>query len=220
MTRQAGVSLALGVTVLALLATLQVQRHALRAAALRSDSLEVAADSSRRWWDGRFQVAARRAYQVEIQLATALKQGQATAASLVHARLEADSLQRVIEGQVTHDSAVGSATARGELAAESLGVTVRADVLIQPVRALGPLTSTFTWNVTRHPVLLDVALVCLPGHRAEARISTPSHVPLTITGAASRPDVCYPPPRWQPFSLRPPSLPWLVGAGLVGYLLR
>ena len=198
--------------------TVYAQRRVLRAAQLHADSVEVAADSSRRYWVGQTQVAARRAYQGQVQLAAALQQLQATGATLVGVRLERDSLRRVGVGRASEDTAARTVTARGELAADSLGVTVRADVVLGPVQALGPLTSSFTWDVVRHPILLDVALVCLPGHRAEAQITSPNMVPLTVTGAASRADICYPPPRWSPFSLRPPSLPWLVGAYLLGRL--
>ena len=210
----------LGLFVLGLLVAVGYQQRALRAAALRQDSLEVAADSSRRFWVGEVQVAARRAFQAEVQLTHALQQGRAAGAALVHARLEADSLRRISTGRTTEDTSRAVVVATGELVAESLGVTVTADVAIAPVRTLGPVVSTFQWDLVRHPVLLDVALVCLPGHRAEARISSPSAVPLTVIGATSRADVCYPPPRWSPFSLQPPSLPWLVGAFGLGLLVR
>ncbi len=214
-------TLALGAIAAALLGVIAVQRSALRTAALQRDSLEVAADSSRRHWDGELQIAARRAFQAEVQLAHALQQGRATGATLVQLRLEADSLRRITAGQVTHHPTDSTFTASGELAAESLGVTVRADVLLRGLSAVpgATVTSAFQWDVIRHPVLLDVALVCLPGHRAEARVSSPSAVLLTVQGAASRPDVCYPPPRWSPLSLRPPSLPWVAGAFVAGVLV-
>lgn len=210
----------LGLLALAQLLAIVQQRQALRTAALRQDSLEVAGDVSRRVLWGRVHVTLRRAYQAEVQLTEALKQGRATGAALVHARLEADSLRHRTVGRTSEDTSRAIVTAAGELVAESLGVTVRAAVVVQPVRALGPVSSQFTWDVVRQPILLDVALVCLPGHRAEARVasSTPG-VPMTISGATSRPDVCYPAPRWSPLGLRPPSLPWLVGAFVAGLLV-
>lgn len=198
---------------------LTVQQTALRRAELGRDSAEVARDSSRTFWVGQARVAARRAYQGQVELLHALQQGRATGATLVAVRLERDSLQRITAGQVTHDTAAHTITAHGELAAESLGVGVRADVTVEGVAPVpgAPVTSQFAWQLTREPIPLDVALVCLPGHRAEARVTGPTWAALTVQGAASRDDICYERPSWSPLSLRPPSLLWLGGAFVLGW---
>ena len=213
------VLLALLVVISALLLTVTALRGRLRDARLETSNVEAELDRTRTRYVDSLRISERLAKQLEVELSHALKEGRARGASLVHLTVERDSLQRVVlEQRVRIDTTQASVAAASELVAESLGVTVAADVVLQPVRALGPVTATFTWNVVRHPILLDVALVCLPGHRAEARISGPPHLPITITGATSRPDVCYPPPRWQPFSFQPPSVLWL-GAAFAGGVL-
>ena len=211
-------TLLLAICVLGLGLAVGSQQRALRRAELGRDSAEVRADSSRTYWSGQARVAARRAYQGQVELAHALRQGQALGATLVAVRLERDSLQRVSAGRAREDTTARTITATGELHAESLGVAVRASVQLRPVRAVGPLVSEFTWDVQRDPIAIDVAVVCLPGHRAEARITGPSWAALTVQGAASRDDICYPKPMWSPLSLRPPSLPWLAAAFVAGWV--
>lgn len=207
-------------TVVGLAIAVTVQQSALRRAELGRDSAEVARDSSRTFWVDQARVAARRAYQGQVELTHALHQRDAVGATLVSVRLERDSLRRVSTGQVTHDTTLHTITAHGELAAESLGVGVRADVTVEGVAPVpgAPVTSRFAWELTREPIPLAVALVCLPGHRAEARVTGPTWAALTVQGAASRDDICYPKPTWSPLSLRPPSLVWLAGAFAVGWL--
>lgn len=164
-------------------------------------------------------VAERLAFQTEVRLREAFRDSvERMAQATARIRIEADSLRRVVEGAAATEDSVGNLTTTGRLdARDSLGIQVEAKVTIPADRTIKPV---WTWRVWRGPIALELALSC-QGDQAVAQLAGPPWLPLAIDSVAQRPELCIPPVRlrWNPFSLRIPSLPWAVGLGIAGYVL-
>jgi len=196
----------------------------LRSPALRKEQLaaanaRAAADTSRHRVEGQLAIATRLAFQRSVELAAAVREKGKVGQSAVRLRLEGDSLRRELAGRVlpTTDTAAHQVVAVGELdARDTLGIRAAARVTVSDVTPGPRPLALFAWTLERAPAPLEVSLSC-QGRDAVADVTGPRWLPITIDQAVQSPEVCNPPPRWEPFSVRLPSVPValvLIGAGM------
>jgi hypothetical protein len=170
-----------------------------------------AADSTTHWYAGQLQLASRLALQGQVQLAGALRDRHVQAVTITSLRLEADSLRR--EHAKAPVVTVGSFDAADTLdARDSAGVRVVAAVHGDTAR------TTWRWDLEREAAAFDVSMGC-KRDTAVAQVQGPRWARVSIVRAQQDAAICNPPPRWNPLSLRAPSLPLLAAAGLLGWLL-
>jgi hypothetical protein len=209
---------------LVVLAVAQGAAAAWHAAQLRRERIaaanaRAAADTSRRRIVGDLQLVQRLAYQRTVELAAAVRERGKVGQANVRLRLEGDSLRAVLTpGRVTTPD-TGTVVVAGQLdARDTLGVRVDAVVSVTGVRPGPDLRGFFVWRLERAPATLDVSISCR-GADAVADVVGPPWLPLTITEAAQRADVCNPPAGWSAWSLNAPSLPVAAGLVVIGILL-
>lgn len=195
------------------------QRRVNRQLTIDAANARAAADTSRRRIVDNLQLVQRLAYQRTVELAAAVQERGKVGQANVRLRLEGDSLRAVLtEGRVTTPD-TGSVVVAGQLdARDTLGIRVDAVVSVQGVRPGPDLRGFFVWRLERMPATLDVSISCR-GADAVADVTGPPWLPLTITEAAQRADVCNPPPGWSPWALEAPSLPVAAGLVVIGILL-
>ena len=202
----------------------QHERGSHRKSILRLENERAATDVTHRELvrlkDGQVRVATRLAFQRKVNLDSALAKVTWAEGLTAHARAQvkllSDSLQATTLGTAEVDEVSGTVTAHGELdAADSLGVTVAADVEVQ----LDPPASIWDWNVVRSPLAFSLTLGC-QGTAATAALVGPPWAQFDLTEVEQDPALCNPIPRtsWQPFKLRVPSfleVILLMGTGAV-----
>jgi hypothetical protein len=179
---------------LGLLGVIQHYRNAAAKERLLRLNAEAAADTTQHFLRGQLQIATR------LMAQRPLGGGRVVTVTL---EVPGDTVHRV-------DTLLVRDTLRAQL--DTNGVHVGAVV------ALVPPAATWWWTLTRDPVRYTATVTCADG-AARLSVAGPSYQALQLTNLTQAPGICNPPPRWQPFAFKVPSLP--VAAGLVGlgYLL-
>lgn len=136
-------------------------------------------------------------------------------AALAQLELLGDSLERMHLAVAVEEDSGTFRTADSLDARDSTGIFVKAQVAL----TLEPLQAQWQWNLVRDPLNLNVAFIC-QGRDAAVRVTGPSWADLNVAQAAQDPMFCNPLPKpWNPFSIKPPSVPWALALFIGGFLL-
>jgi hypothetical protein len=164
---------------------------------------EAKADSQVNWYRGQLQYASRLIVQRTVQI-----DGDYRARRPVVHTVFVTAPSTIRDS--SHGTTMGD-TLHGELdARQDQGVLVRASVV--------PSQALWQWEVQRAPTPFTVVLSCERGGAARATISGPRWANIGLGELQQDPNICNPPiAGWQPFSFKPPSLPWI--AAIAGGLL-
>lgn len=170
---------------------------AARAERLERLNAEAAADSTHHFLRGQLQVALRLAIQKPLP-ARAVAAVTITAPAITAARVDTVHV-------------VDSTSTIGQL--DTLGVQVGARVVFTPP------TATWYWSLRHEPVTYRVTFQGCHDHAASVSVEGPKWQSVQLTEVQQAPGICNPPPRWSPFSFRPPSLLWIGGIAVLTYVV-
>ena len=180
--------------VVVLLGVVQHYRAVARRERLERLNVMAAADSTHHFLRGQLQVATRLVVQRPL--------GGGRVVTLT-VEVPGDTVRRV-------DTLVLADTLRARL--DTNGLHVAAMV------ALAPPPPVWTWVVAREAVRYRAEIGCQDG-AARLTVSGPRYQALQLTNLQQAPGICNPPPRWEPFSFRLPSVWWLGAAFGTGLLV-
>jgi len=168
---------------------------AARAERLERLNVEAAADSTHHFLRGQLQIATRLAVQ----------------AQLAHHAVATVTIQ-VPGATVTGvDTIHVSDTLRARL--DTNGVHVGAVV------ALLPPPPTWTWSLVQDPLAYQVTFEGCHDHAARVTVAGPRWQAVQLVDLRQDPLICNPKPSWGLFSLKPPSLVWVVTIAVATYLM-
>ena len=170
------------------------------------------------WLKGQLRVAVRYVHQGQVQLDESQRERDQQAKLAATFQLEAAELAgKVAAAPVAAGDTASLRSEFGDL--DSTGFHVLSQANIWPVRVVGALKGETLYRVELAPVPIKVGFACV-GPNARFYVSAPRGRPLTLVGGVADPAICNPPPpAWQPFTLRAPSLPWSIILFGGGFLL-
>lgn len=166
-------------------------------------NVEAQTDTTTRFYRGQLQVASRLVVQGQVHLASALRiQGHPVA-----------SVGIALAAETVYVADTSDAGDTFDIKVDTMGLHVRERIVHK--------APEWWWAMmlARDSLHLNVVLSCEGDGAARATVSGPRYQPITLTDLKQDARICNPPPRWNAFSLKPPSLPWIAGIATVVLLL-
>lgn len=165
---------------------------------------EATADTQVNWYKGQLQIATRLVLQRPVKVETVFRAAHPVAHVAVAAA--PSTIVDSSHGTASGDTLYGVLDAR-----DSAGIRIAAGVVVS--------RNQWGWLVEREPLPLGIVLSC-DHDAARATVSGPRWANLHLGSLEQDPAICNPTHPWQPFSFKPPSLPWVVViAGVVYFVL-